>query len=340
MIIQHERELEELLSTPSKELIEYVKEVKGDLMFLGVAGKMGISLARMAKKAVELAGGTNKIYGVSRFSSPEARAFLDANGILTIKGDLLDPEFLKSLPEAENVIFMAGQKFGTEGNEPMTWAMNAYMPGLVADRFRNSRILVFSTGCVYPLVSVESKGSGEEDPVDPIGEYAQSCLGRERLFEYASKQYGTQGVLIRLFYSVEMRYGVLVDIGTKVQHNIPIDLNMGHANVIWQQDANDMILRSLKYCKQSMEILNIAGPEIFSVREVAMKFGKFLGKPVEFVGKENETALLGNGARAFELLGKPKVKLDQIIQWTASWLEKGGRLLGKPTHFEARDGKY
>jgi len=337
---KNEEELEDALSKPSRELITQFADLEGDIIFLGVAGKMGVSMARMTRKAFDISAKKNKIYGVARFSSQDQQQFLEASGIKTIKGNLIDQDFLNSLPDVENVYFLAGQKFGTEGNESFTWAMNSYLPGLVAERFKNSSIVAFSTGCVYPLVPVTSSGSKESDLAEPIGEYAQSCLGRERLFEYGSNTHGTKSILIRLNYAVEMRYGVLVDIASKVKNDIPIDLTMGHANVIWQAEANDMILRSLKYCSSPAAILNISGPEIFTIREVAENFAGLMGKSVRFNGVESETALLGNGQKSYDLLGKPVVRLDQIIKWTADWMMHEGRLLGKPTHFEARDGKY
>ncbi len=336
----NEEELEEALSTPSQELINQFKELKGDILFLGVAGKMGVSIAKMAKKAINQVGGSNKVIGVARFSIPEQQAYLEQHGISTFKGDLMNAGFLESLPEAENVFYLAGQKFGTEGNESLTWAMNSYLPGLISERFKNANIVVFSTGCVYPLVPVNSAGSQETDAANPIGEYAQSCLGRERLFEFGSKKHGTKVILIRLYYSVEMRYGVLVDIASKVKLGIPVDVTMGYANVIWQTDANNMILRSLKYCNSPAEVLNIAGTEVFSIREVAQKFAGIMGKTVEFTGTESDTALLGDGALSYKRLGKPKVNLNQMIERTAHWMMNEGKTLGKPTHFEARDGKY
>ncbi len=337
---KNEEELEEALSRPGKALIEQFKSLKGDIMFLGVAGKMGVSMAKMAKRAITAGGGTNRIIGVARFNTPGQQDYLEKHGISTFKGDLTDKAFLQSLPDAQNIFYLAGQKFGTAGNEPLTWAMNSYLPGLVAERFRSSDIVAFSTGCVYPLVPVNSAGSKETDAVGPIGEYAQSCLGRERLFEYGSKKYGTRVILIRLYYSVELRYGVLVDIATKVKNNIPVDLAMGYANVIWQTDANDMILRSISYCNSPAEILNIAGTEIFPVREVAQEFARLMGKEVSFTGKESPTALLGDGSLSYARLGRPRTTLSQMIEWTARWLLNEGKTLGKPTRFEARDGKY
>ena len=335
-----EKELEEALATPTPGVIEMVKSLKGDIIFLGVAGKMGVSMARMTKKACDIAGVEKRIIGVSRFSSEEQRLFLEESGIETMKGDLIDTEFINSLPDVENVYYLAGTKFGTSGNESLTWAMNSYLPGLVAEKFKNSKIVAFSTGCVYPLVSYKSGGSKEVDQVDPVGEYAQSCLGRERLFEFGSNKNQTPVSLIRLFYAVEMRYGVLVDIATKVFNEEPVDVTMGYSNVIWQGDANAMILQTIKYCESPAFPINITGPELISIREIALKFGELMNKKVTITGIENETALLGNTELSFKLLGKPKTPLHKILVWTAKWIEQEKRLLGKPTHFEVRDGKY
>ena len=337
---KNENELEEALSMPTPEVIELVKNLKGDIIFLGVAGKMGVSMARMTKKACDIAGIKKRIIGVSRFSSEEQQLFLEKSGIEIFKGDLMDLEFISSLPEVENVYYLAGMKFGTDGNESLTWAMNSYLPGLVADKFKNSKIVAFSTGCVYPFVSYNSGGSKETDRTDPVGEYAQSCLGRERLFEFGSNKNQTPVSLIRLFYAVEMRYGVLVDIATKVYNEEPVDVTMGYANVIWQGDANAMILQTIKYCESPVNPINITGPELISIKETALKFGKLMNKKVTITGVENENALLGNAELSFKLFGKPKIALDKILVWTAKWIEGEKRLLGKPTHFEVRDGKY
>lgn len=335
-----EEQLEEVLSRPSQRLVKMMKELDGDFIFLGVAGKMGVSMARMAKHACVEAQVQKRIIGVSRFSSTEQQLFLENSGIETIKGDLLDLNFIKSLPEVKNVFYLAGMKFGTEENEPFTWAMNSFLPGLVVEKFKNSRIIAFSTGCVYPLVKVTSGGSIESDTPEPIGEYSQSCLGRERLFEYGSIKNNTSIALIRLNYSVEMRYGVLVDIATKVHKNEIIDLTMGYANVIWQGDANDMILRSIRYCTSPANHINISGSELISIANVAKQFAKLMGKEVKLTGNESESALLVNISKSHKLLGKPIVSLDQVIKWTANWVGNNNRLLGKATHFEVRDGKY
>lgn len=338
--IKDEEQLNEFLSRPGDEVIEMFSQIDGDILFLGVSGKTGPYLARMAKRACDEAGIKKRISGVDLFENTGQREILENYGIETIPGNLLDRDFLIKLPLFKNVFFLAGMKFGAVDNLPLTWAVNSYLPGMVAEQFRDSRIVAFSTGCVYPLVPVDSGGSVESDPPVAIGEYAQSCLGRERMFEYGSKKYGTPVVLIRLNYSVEMRYGVLVDIGTKVFNKQPVDLTMGYFNVIWQGDMNDFVLRSLEYAESPARVLNITGPEILSVREVASEFGKIFGLKPAFINKETETALLSNSSEAYRLFGKPKVTAEKVIGWIAEWLKDGKRLLGKPTHFEVRDGKY
>lgn len=332
--------LEDLLSAPTAEAVEMFSGLEGDFMFLGIGGKIGPSLARMAKRACDEAGVKKRMYGVALFESEKQRKELEALGFETYHGDLLDPDFIHSLPKVRNVYFLAGMKFGSEENLSLTWAVNSYMPALVADYYKESKIVAFSTGCVYPLVSVESGGSLETDAPGPVGEYAQSCLGRERMFEYGSKQHGTKVCLIRLNYSVELRYGVLVDIGLKVKNREPIDLSMGFFNVIWQGDVNDVVLRSLEICESPAKYLNITGPDTLAVRDVAMEFGKLFKVDPTFVNEEARTALLNNSEQAFQLFGRPKVSTEQIIRWIAGWIGEGGELLGKPTHYEVRDGKY
>lgn len=338
--IANEEQLEELLSRPGAELIEMFSRIDGDIMFLGVSGKIGQSLSHMAKRACDESGAKKRIIGVSLFENKEQQKKIEKNGIETIHGDLLDTKFTNSLPTLKNIYFLAGMKFGSIDNLAMTWAINSYLPALVAEHFKQSRIVAFSTGCVYPLVPVESGGSVETDAPVAIGEYAQSCLGRERMFEYGSNRYKTEVALIRLNYSVEMRYGVLVDIALKVKNNQPVDLAMGHFNVIWQGDVNNFVLRSLGQVKSPAKVLNITGPEILSVREVATEFGKLFGVKTILVNKEAPTALLSNSKQAFGLYGKPKVPVSQVIKWIAEWMKEEKGLLGKPTHFEVRDGKY
>ena len=338
--ISDEERLEELLSMPSDETVKLFSRLEGDLIFLGVAGKIGPTLASMAKKACDLAGVKKRIIGVSRFSSKEERKKIEDFGIETLSGDLLDKDFINSLPKVENVFFLAGMKFGSEDNLPVTWAINSYMPGLVVEHFKDSRIAAFSTGCVYPLVPVESGGSKESDLPFPVGEYAQSCLGRERLFEYGSRQNKTKVILIRLNYSVELRYGVLVDIAVKVKNREPIDLSMGYFNVIWQGDSNDMVLRSIEHAEYPSKALNITGDEILSVREVAKEFGKLFGVEPILEGEESRTALLSNSTEAFKLLGYPKTPISQVMKWIVEWIKNNHKLAGKPTHYEVRDGRY
>lgn len=337
---ESEAALEEALSRPPPELVRMAKILVGDFLFLGVSGKMGISMACMAKRACQEAGIKKRVIGVSRFSSPENRKYLEARGIETIAGDLLNPNFVQGLPDAKNVIYLAGTKFGTSGNEAYTWAMNAYLPGLIAERYSDSRMVALSTGCVYPLVNVDSGGSKETDPPLPVGEYAQSCLGRERIFEYGSLTNDTQVSLIRLNYAVEMRYGVLVDIASKVFNAQPVDVSMGYVNVVWQGDANALILRSFRLCSSPPRIMNLTGAETVSVREMAIRFGELFGREPIIVGEEQPQALLSNASWVFKELGKPQVPLDKIVEWTARWIEAGNPLLGKPTHFEVSDGNY
>lgn len=335
-----EEHLDEYLSRPGKEVTEMFSKIDGDIIFLGATGKTGPYLARMARRACDEAGIRKRILGVARFGLPGQKEYLERHGIETISGDLLDSRFLESLPPVRNVFFLAGMKFGSADNLPATWAVNTWLPGLVAGHFRNSRIVAFSTGCVYPLVPTDSGGSVESGSPEASGEYAQSCLGRERMFEYGSNKYKTPVTIIRLNYAVEMRYGVLVDIASRVLNREEVDLSMGYFNVIWQGDMNDFVLRSLEHTDSPAKIINITGPETLSVREVTEEFGKLFGIPPRFVNSEAGTALLSNSSEAFRLFGMPRIKASRIISWTAEWLKEGKKLLGKPTHFEIRDGKY
>jgi len=338
--IDNEQQLEELLSRPSPEVVDLFETLDGDIIFLGIAGKIGPSMARMAKRACDEAGVARRIIGVSRFSNEQEQNQIESCGIETVRGDLLDPDFIKSLPQVKNVIFLAGMKFGSEENLSQTWAMNTFVPALVATHYKNSTIVAFSTGCVYPLVSIQSGGSLETDRPLAVGEYSQSCLGRERMFEHGSLRYGTPVSLIRLNYAVELRYGVLVDIAMKIKNEEPLDLSMGYFNVIWQGDMNAMVLRALTQCSTPAGIINITGPEILSTRQVALELGKLFGKTPKFIGEEAPTALLSNAELSYNLFGKPKISPAQINQWIAYWISHGKRLLNKQTHYEVRDGKY
>ncbi len=331
-----EETLEEFMSRPTAELTADLATLDGDIMILGVGGKMGPTLARLAKRAVP----EKRVLGVARFSEPGLREWLEGWGVETIKADLLDPDQVAALPSCSNVVFMAGRKFGSSGSEELTWAMNALVPALVAESFRDSRIVVFSTACVYPFVPISSGGAREELAPNPSGEYAQSCVGRERLFQYFSKRYGTPGCLIRLSYAIDTRYGVLFDVGSGVYGGEAIDVSMGHANVIWQGDANSQALRALRHCTAPTWPLNVSGRPPLSIRWLASEFGKRFGRRPEFTGEEAQTAWIMNTDRAAALFGEPLVPLDRMIDWIADWIARGGRSLDKPTHFEVRDGSY
>lgn len=333
-------ELERKLSTPSLELVKAIPNIKGDIIILGVGGKMGPSLAKLAVRAVKEAGIDKRIIGVSRFSDTGVREDLESFGVETIAADILDDEQLNALPEVENVIFMAGKKFGTTGNEHFTWAMNTYLPGRVSEKFRNSRIVVFSSGNVYPFVSYGSGGATEDMKPDPRGEYAQSCLGRERIFEYYSHKFNTKMLIYRLNYAIDLRYGTLLEIGNSVKEEKPIDLTNGHMNVIWQGDANEVAIRSLLICESPPKLLNVTGPETLSVRWVAAEFGKIFDKVPEFVNTEASTSLLNNASQYHSIFGYPKVSIMEMIKWTASWINGGGETIDKPTHFQERSGNY
>jgi nucleoside-diphosphate-sugar epimerase len=335
-----EDQLEERLTRPAPELIDTLRRLEGDMLVLGAGGKMGPSLAVLARWALEEAGSASRVYAVSRFGSGDAAARLREQGVETIACDLLEREALQKLPDAPNVIFLAGMKFGSTGSPAATWAMNVLLPAMVAERFRGSRIVALSTGNVYPFTPVASGGATEETRPEPVGEYAQSCLGRERMFEYGSDKWGTRAALIRLNYANDLRYGVLLDVAEKVHNGLPVDVTMGHVNTIWQGDANSIVLRCLDRCAAPPYILNLTGAEIISVRDLAQRFGRLLGREVEITGTEAETALLSNAEKCRREFGPPSVPLDTMIEWTAQWVRSGGPTLRKPTHFETRDGKF
>jgi nucleoside-diphosphate-sugar epimerase len=305
-------------------------------MVLGVGGKMGPTLAGLAKAALP----DRRVTGVARFSEPGVKEWLQTRGIETINCDLLDEAAIRRLPQIPNIIFMAGRKFGAEGNLALTWAMNSHVPALVAQAFPNSRIVAFSTGCVYPFVPVDGKGSDESMPPNPPGEYAQSCVGRERMFEYFSHQFRTPGRLVRLNYAIDMRYGVLHDIASRVLKGTPIDVSLGHVNFIWQGDASAQALRCLAHCDTPTSPINVSGHEILAVRDLAVQFGKLLGKTPVIVGREEPTAWLTNTSQAAKLFGLPIVDTAQLISWTADWVARSMPSLGKPTKYEVRDGRY
>lgn len=341
MTIHNVSELEERLSRPSEAVVSAVDALDGDILILGAGGKMGPSLAKLARRAADLARRPRRVIAASRFSNSELRSELLEHGIEIIASDLLDRNALNALPETPNVVFMAARKFGTSGDEHLTWAMNTYLPGLVAERFRDSRIVTFSTGNVYPLRPVSQGGAVETTSVDPIGEYAQSALGRERMFQYASARWGTKVTILRLNYAVELRYGVLVDIARAVFERRPVSLSMPYVNVIWQGDANSWCLRSFARCQSPPFILNVTGPETLSVRDIAVEFGRRFGvEPAFLPDANNSTALLSDASKANALFGNPSVTPPEMIDWIAEWIQQGSPTLNKPTHFQTRDGKF
>ena len=330
-------QLDELLSRPGDALVRDLAALDGDLIILGVGGKMGPTLARMAKRAAP----NKRVIGVARFSEPELKERLEGWGIETIAADLLDAAAVEALPRARNLMFMAGRKFGSSGNQALTWAMNVHCPAIVASTFRDSRIVAFSTGNIYPLVDVMHQGALETTPPGPRGEYAQSCLGRERMFEYFSDLHGTPGRLFRLNYAIDLRYGVLHDLASRVKAGTPIDLSlMGHVNVIWQGDANEQALRSFLHCTTPTSPLNVSGPETLSVRWLAQELGTRLGVEPKLEGKEADTAWLTNSAEAAKLFGYPRVPLGLMLDWVADWVARGGKSFNKPTKYEVRDGGF
>lgn len=333
-------ELEERLSRPSPQAIEAMGRMQGDLLLLGVGGKMGPTLARMAVRASEAAGVRRRVLGVSRFTSAVARQRLEACGVETIACDLLDERAVAALPDVPNVLYMTGMKFGASGNPGMTWAMNCYAPAVACRRYSTSRIVAFSTGNVYGLTPVAGGGSVESDPARPDGEYSMTALGRERMFQYFSAEQGTPVALLRLNYATELRYGVLVDLALQVQAGAPVDISMGHVNVIWLADANAMTLAAFDHVAPGATILNLAGADILPLADVARQFAARFGKSVELVGAAGPDALLNNGRASYPLLGAPQVDAARMIEWTADWVARGGENLGKPTHFQVRNGKF
>lgn len=324
------------LSAPTEGASRAMAGMRGDAIVLGAAGKMGPHLAMMLRRGMR-----GRVYGVSRFSDTGVRERLAAAGVETIACDLADRDAVGRLPDATDVFFLAGQKFGTSGAPEATWAMNVLVPAIVAERYRGSRIVAFSTGCVYPFVPVGGGGSREDDAIGPpSGEYAWSCVGRERMFANASRRHGTRAALFRLNYAVEFRYGVLVDLAQKISAGEPVDLATGHVNIIWQGDAVARAIQSIALADSPPGIINVTGPETLSVRDLAGRLGRRLGREPRFTGEESATAWLSDASRSVALWGLPGVQVDHMIEWVASWLEAGGRTLGKPTHFEARDGKF
>jgi len=328
--------LEDILSEPTDATKEIAAGLNGDIVVLGAGGKMGPTLAIMLRKT---SGGKN-IYAVSRFSDKAVRSRIERAGIKTIQADLLDESLYSQLPDVENVFYLAGMKFGATGNQPLTWALNIFLPGLVARHYKNSRIVVFSTGNVYPLVDVDGGGASEKTAPEPIGEYAQSCLGRERIFEYFSQLHNTPMTVVRLNYANEPRYGIIVDLTSRILNGEPVDLTMGAVNLIWQRDANDYIIRSISLAKSPPTILNVTGPDTVLVRQLAEQIGKELNKKPKFTSREAQTALLSNASFCFSMFGYPQTTLDEMVSIIVKWVASGKMVLNKPTKYDIRNGKF
>jgi nucleoside-diphosphate-sugar epimerase len=339
---ESEAALDEALSRPTPATVAALADLAGDVLILGAGGKLGLSLARMARRGLDDAGQrSTRMTAVSRFGDAATLAKFQLAGLHTLACDLLADGALEALPDAANIVYLVGMKFGSTSDPGLTWAMNTFLPGLVARRFKHSRIVALSTGNVYALVDVRSGGAVETDALQPVGEYAQSCLGRERIFTYSACRYGTPVALVRLNYANALRYGVLVDLALQVALGKPVDVTTGHVNVIWQADANAAILQSLQLCATPPAVLNVSGPETASVRWLAIRLAELLdAPPPTFIGQESATALLSNCAKQFALFGYPSLTLGRLLEWTADWIKNGRPLLNKPTGFQARDGVF
>jgi nucleoside-diphosphate-sugar epimerase len=335
-----EAELDDILSRPHARDVELLRQLQGDVAVLGAGGKMGPSLARRIRRAADEAGTRTRVIAVSRFSDPTHARALEADGIECVASDLLDPGQVEALPDCANVLYLSGMKFGSSGRPDLTWMQNTVVAAQVMRRYARSRIVAFSTGNVYPLVDAASGGCDEGVPPAPVGEYAQSCLGRERVFEYGAREHGTATLLFRLFYAVDLRYGTLADIARKVWTGEPVDVTVGHVNAIWQGDANSYALRSLALCATPARALNVTGTDVVSVRQAALVFAQRFGREARIVGIEGGRSLLGDAGLCARLLGPPEVTTPQLMEWCAAWIEKGGRSLGKPTGFERTDGRF
>jgi nucleoside-diphosphate-sugar epimerase len=332
--------LVEVLTRPSATLVDFIRTVSSPLLILGAGGKMGPTLAVLAHRAAEAAGHRLQVIAASRFRDHPTRTWLEGHGVKTVRCDLLRSDAWRALPQAENILYLVGLKFGTAQNPAATWAINTLVPARIAERFPKARVVALSTGNVYPTSPVERSGAQETDPLVPLGEYANAAVARERIFEFYSREQGTPLALLRLFYAVELRYGVLVDIARQVWNGDDVSLANGYFNCVWQGDANEAIIRSLSLVSSPPSVWNLCRPEVFSVRQVAARFGELLERPARFTGTEASNALLGNTQRLCHELGPPHTPLETMMSWIADWVKRGGRDLGKPTHFEVRDGNY
>ena len=333
-------DLEARLSEPTPGLLETFGKLSGGIAVLGVGGKMGPTLACMARRALDQLGRRDPVVGVARFTAGNLPAQLRQHGVEPITCNLLEREAVRQLPDLPNIIFMAGQKFGTSETPELTWAMNTLAPAYVAEKYRQSRIVAFSTGCVYPLSPIASGGAREEDELCPPGDYANSCVGRERIFTFFSNRNRTRVALVRLNYAIDLRYGILVDVAQQVWRGEPVDVTMGYVNVIWQRDANAQAIECLAHAASPPFCINVTGAETVSIRTLANRFGELFDRPAQIIGTEAPTAWLSNASKAHKLFGPPSSGVDQLVVWTADWVRHGGVTLGKPTHFEVRDGKF
>ncbi len=334
-LITSEEMLIDRMTDPSPAIVEAVSKLEGDVVILGAGGKMGPTLAELLVRA-----GARRVIGVSRFSDARVGAYLEEAGVEIVRADLLDEKDLARLPDAPNVLFLAGFKFGASGNTPMTWAMNTWLPGRIMRRYAGSRVIYVSSGNVYAYTPVAEGGADEDGEIGPVGEYAQSRLGGERIAEHLCLEQGTPLLIVRLFYATELRYGIIHDLGSKIHDGMPIDLAMGHVNQIWQGDANRYLTRLFPLCSSPATILNLTGPDVLSVRSMSEMLGRRLETEPTFTGRESDTALLGNARRLFDRLGEPEVPPERIADWVAHWIRIGGRSLDKPTGYESRSGHF
>ena len=338
--IESEQDLDEILTQPRRILVDAIREIRSPLIILGAGGKLGPSLAVLAKRAAEEAGYGLEVIAVSRFGNPQKAAWLQRRGVRVVRVDLLSPESVRDLPEAGDVLYLVGLKFGTESNPSLTWAVNTVAPMHALERYAGHRIVALSTGNVYPMSAIRGNGSEEGESLTPVGEYANAAVARERLFDYASRSEGTKVALMRLNYATDLRYGILVDVAWKVWKGEPVDLANGAFNCIWQGDANELILRSFPLARSPAQPWNLTSREAYRVREVAIRLGELLGREPVFRGTESQTALLSDSRALCSVLGPPPTSLATILEWVAHWVQAGGATLGRPTHFEVRDGKY
>ncbi len=338
--IKTEKQLDEVLSKPNEQLVASMKRLKGDILILGVGGKVGPTIAQTAVRAIEASGVKRRVMGVDFFPTAASGKRIDDLGVETIKTDLMEKEAFDRLPDAANVMYMIGRKFGSTGAEWGTWMTNVQLAGLAARRYQKSRVVAFSSGNIYPFLPLASGGATESVPTSPIGEYAMSCLGRERMFDYYANEAKAKVLQFRLNYAVELRYGIILDVAQQVWNGTPIDVTMGNVNIIWQGYVSSVALQSFELAASPARILNVAGPETVSVRWMATRLGELMGKKPTFTGEEAPNALLSNSLQCHKLFGYPEVSADKVIEWVAYWIMAGGGTLGKPTHYETRDGKF